>query len=208
MLVETYELRDDAAPEMQEDMTSPEALQLIEALGLEGQQTLLRPKAEGEGLVRSPYRPMTTEEARIYGALFPKTTELQRFASSAVPLRVLQVAAHAKQFLPHLYVWHGEDARYADPVLVGYAEPGWYTNQPRGVPHILARWGDALLSLDELRELACEKLRTTYKAKLDSHVAACRIFEASLAGQLLAWLGGSSVADPLAALSGDRVTLS
>lgn len=80
MLVETFELEEVAEqpPELE-----AEAVALIEKLGLDGQQT------------RIPYRKMTEEETFVYGILCPMRTPLKKYKEGPIPLRVLQVAAHA-----------------------------------------------------------------------------------------------------------------
>ncbi len=94
MQVETFEAIErelaEHAPEEQ-----AKALELIEELGLDGQQELLTERDDDDG-ERCPYRRMTAEEQRVYGAICEKTTEIEAYASGPIPLRVLQVAAHAR----------------------------------------------------------------------------------------------------------------
>lgn len=139
MNIETYEVceESDMTPEADE-----EALAIIEELGLEGQRALFQPRDDGE-LNRNPYRTLTDEEARIYGALLPDHQTLADFSASPIPVRVLQVAAHAKQFFKHLEVWHKHGT--PDPLLIGRVEHSY------GTPYILARWGDDLKSLASMR---------------------------------------------------------
>lgn len=173
MQVETYEVLSidvDANGNVINETVSEEALALIETLGLEGQQELVARQPVGYGHEeverRIPYRQTTAEEKAIFATLFPVKTSLHRYKGDAIPLRVLQVAAHAKELEFELYVLHpATNVRVNDPVLVGErsvkssAENG-FTGKEQ---YLLARWGDALESLDELRKkalpIAIEKLR-------------------------------------------------
>jgi len=55
----------------------------------------LRAQLELEQREEVPYREWTDDEAFVYGQLLKTHTKLKEF-KGAVPLRVLQVAAHAK----------------------------------------------------------------------------------------------------------------
>ena len=133
-----------------------EAVEIIEKLGLEGQQAMVSKKPGLRG-VRCPYRIMTDDEKSVYRQLCPKTTELKRFALEPIPIRVLQVAAHADSlgFFKHLEVWHREQAAVNDPVLVGVRQDDEHTW--RDTYWILARWGDAL---DEWPAMCAQAIRS------------------------------------------------
>lgn len=158
MLVETFEVTETYSDGSVE--CEAEALELIEKLGLEGQQKLVA--GDGESRVRSPYRKMTKEEAVIYQALCPQESALAEFSESAIPVRVLQVAAHAVDLFDHLIVWSAENADVKDPILVGFNGSKYSTTER----FILARWGAELLPLSELAKLAGEKIRATRIKKL------------------------------------------
>ena len=161
MSVETYEVPEvDCEGNVESD---EEALALIEKMGLAGQQNLNAKRENGE-IVRCPYRTMTREERFVYGQICPSKTKLTDYASGPVPLRVLQVAAHAQEMFDYLYVWHPSDPHQKDPLLVGYR--GKYDSSPEKT-FMLARWGDVLVPLSELRSIACDKFRKTCKAALD-----------------------------------------
>ena len=67
MQVETYEVA-ELIGEQLEDISSPEAIELIEQLGLDGQKELLSVREVGDGdsvVVRNPYQVMTEEEQRV-----------------------------------------------------------------------------------------------------------------------------------------------
>src|SRR5262245_46371000 len=102
MQVETFEII-SADPSQGDnallnELESPEALGIIERLGLTGQRSLMTER-EGTGTpVRNPYRQMTVIEDRVYSSLLPKKVELSEYDEGPIPLRVLQVAAHGKDF--------------------------------------------------------------------------------------------------------------
>ena len=151
MQVETFEVQKeiDANGETAPDIA---CIELIEKLGLTGQQGLCTTSNAGEESV-CPYRKMTLEEAAVYGALCPRRTDLKSYSDEPIPLRVLQVAAHATDYFKRLEVWHPTSADVKDPVLVGYA--GLYSNEI----FILARWGKVLDAFDVLKKEATKVYR-------------------------------------------------
>jgi hypothetical protein len=165
MQVETYEAK---TPEGQPELVNdPEAERLIAELGLEGQREMMVERTvDGHTFTeRNPFRLMTDEEQRIYGLICPMITKLTAYKSEPIPVEVLKVAARAKPLFRNLVIWHPTDARYEDPLLVGYTEaPVGSWEGPRGQPYLLARWGRVLLPLEELRVMAAEKLRADWRA--------------------------------------------
>jgi hypothetical protein len=137
MLIETYE-----EPEIKEESfeQTEEALALIDALELEGQKP-----SEEKAEKRMPYREMKAEELFVFQVLCPVSTSLKKYSRTSLPLRVLQVAAYAKELgvFEELFVWDAADASQPDHVLVGSLKgaPSWH-------PKIcaLARWGESLES--------------------------------------------------------------
>lgn len=102
---------------------------------------------------------MSKEERTIYGAVLTQHTELGNYEDDCIPLRVLQVAAHAKDcgLFERIEVWHGEPAMFRDdPLLVGLVPAGdGYSHRY----HMLARWGRELLNLEQLEAIAIKLLR-------------------------------------------------
>lgn len=146
MLVETYEVTElmaDGSLECEE-----EAKELIEQLGLSGQMKL----ANKETGTRSPYRKMTKDESFVYSRLLPVYTKISDYSDGPIPLRVLQVAAHAKDEFDELYVWHPSNADVKDPLLVGIKNVSTYEHHH----YILARWGDVLDAFDKIAVKAAE----------------------------------------------------
>lgn len=163
MQVETFECEETATetPEI-----SSEAVALIEKLGLEGQKQLLSP--QDDRTERVPYRQMTKDEIFVYSTLCPRKTTLKRFGDEPMPLRVLQVAAHAQSLgiFSDLFVWHRESSAVMDPVLVG----------TRRVNHedqtfILARWGEVLEEMPALMRQAMEAWRVKLRGQLSELIA-------------------------------------
>lgn len=161
MLVETYEV-DEVNAEHPE--CTDESKALMEQLGLQGQLKLVTPAEPDAAARRFPYRKMTRDEVTVYGLLCPSKTPLKDYADSQIPLRILQVAALAKEHFKHLLVLH-PDTMEKDPVLIGcnadhptYSPNEWF---------ILARWGDEL----DAWPLLVEKAARKYGARLRDDVA-------------------------------------
>jgi hypothetical protein len=153
MLVETYE----AGEGVGQAEVDEESRKLMEQLGLEGQLGL----ATGfPAAGTNPYSEMTLEQKVTFRALFPETTEIARYARGPIPLRVLQVAAHAAGLFEKLEVWHSRHD--ADPLLVGLVKGPESYSDPR--PYLLARWGDLLDPFGELVKKARAVIRERLKA--------------------------------------------
>lgn len=158
MKVETYEV-EQANSEATSLATDGAAWELVEMLGLTGQKRLIEPKTA----TRNPYRAMTKQEGLVYGALLTEKKKLEDYDVDAIPLRVLQVAAHAKEtgLFKELQIWYAEPyVLKDDPILVGQIETTPYNY----AFHMLARWGESLQTLEQLEAVAVNVLR---KLRLD-----------------------------------------
>ena len=157
MEIETYEILE--TPDAGGGVAEEERIQMVELadkLGLAGQKKLLLPSENGQTQV-FPYKLMTKEEEHVYETLFPVKTEVHDYNEQAIPLRVLQVAAHALTFVPHVVkhnvrVWHERGSK-DDPLLVAHNE------SYGGKLWLLARWGSALDTFERLKKKATEILR-------------------------------------------------
>lgn len=151
MLVETYEIEEINASEASVMAADSAAMELVEKLGLKGQLKLSSPETG----TRFPYPRMSAVQKAVFETLFPTKTGLTNYDQGIIPLRVLQVAAHCKDMpqTAHLQVWHAESIK-EDPILVGSPTP--YSSEE----YLLARWGDALPSFDEMKEKAALKFET------------------------------------------------
>lgn len=196
MQVETYEVIsvDEQNGSVVNETVSEEAMALIESMNLEGQRGLLQEKTVGGETVtvRNPYRIMTMEERRVYEAVLPMKTPLRKYADGPIPLRVLQVAAHATDLFNEVTVWHPEPGK-TDPLLVGTLKVntrGWDEDQT----HILARWGEILVPFAELREEAKKRIAAGVRARIAEARAKLATFEATYEASLDAHLNGGRVA--------------
>jgi len=159
MEIETFEI-EDASSEASQMANDATALELIEQLGLEGQKKL----SDKDTLTRVAYQEMTAEEFFVYKALFTQVSDAKNYSAGIIPVRVLQVLAHAmqSQMFLKLEIWYPATARVDDPVLAGFIGPNSYTGQW----YKLARWGKALLPFDKLMTEALEVRRIYRKDKL------------------------------------------
>ena len=160
MKIETYEI-EPASTEIETLANDGEAKMLCEELGLTGQLSLV----DNKEATFFPYRHMTNIEMRVFKVHCPMQTNLTSYKSDVIPVRVLQVAAHALKLgkLHHIEVWHPKDAKL-DPVLVGY------TTQYGGDLYLLARWGEAWKDFTVLLSEAKKHYMSVRKAKLDKAV--------------------------------------
>jgi hypothetical protein len=172
IMVETFE-QTETQSDLQVEKTD-EAITIIEQLGLKGQQTLLSPN---EVVERVPYREMTSRERNVYQTLYSTVTQIEEYKAGFIPLRVLQIAAHAKSLNVYgtIEVW-SEEGQPTDPVLVGrFGNDRW--SAPR---HILARWGTALEPFEKLYKMAIVKKMESLKAESQRKMAECQQVLASL----------------------------
>jgi len=172
MKVETYEIEEINNSEASTMAADSEAIALIEKLGLTGQQALVNP----DTATRFAYPHMTKLQETVFRACFPARCSLADFRHEIIPLRVLQVAAFCKDFpqTSCLEVWHTAIPKQ-DPILVGKAGP--YDSDY----YLLARWGDALPTFEELVIKSRGILEATYKSKLAKVRAKVSALEAELA---------------------------
>ncbi len=171
MEVETFECQETAAEPIE---ASEEAIEIIRSMNLEGQAELITaPKAGRES--RMPYRIITAEEDFVYRTLCPKQTALAKYKDGPVPLRVLQIAAHAHEIgLGHLFVWHRASPAVKDPVLVSRKnEYDWDTDNRE--TRILARWGDELETFAILFKRAVEAAKQKLIADAESLLSEVKV---------------------------------
>lgn len=197
MQVETYEVISDDPSQgdnaLVNELESPEAVALIESLGLTGQRSLLVESKETGAVVRSPYRQMTQAEFNIYRTVLPRTVELTEYDDGPIPLRVLQVAAHARELFPRIEVWYEAGSR-DDPLLLGCdSDCDWRVR----VRHMLARWGDVLLPLEDLTAKAAMKLRSRWTSEIADAIEVRQAFIRSIDSKLKLYLQGESVVVPM-----------
>ena len=155
MQIETFKI-EEVTGELGEMAADGTAAELINALGLEGQKKLIDTKTS----TRVAFRRMTEVEKDVYELLFPEKSDVFRFDTEIIPIRVMEILKTAKeldQFVT-FEVWHSRTKK-EDPVLVGIMgekQPqSWNANYINVTARFLiARWGDALLPFEKLREQA------------------------------------------------------
>jgi hypothetical protein len=175
-VVETFEDSEVAAECIE---ASEEAVQLLESLGAVAQLALVTKAKDSPRQSRMPYREMTAEERFVYGVLCPTKSNIEDYNASPIPLRVLQVAAHAKQtgMFKRLVIWDRESVTVKDPVLVGCTEGefAW-----RGKDFILARWGEELEAFAVLAKRATTIWRERAIESIDSITASVAAHRAAI----------------------------
>lgn len=164
MQVESFECVETASEPIE---ATEEALALIESLGLEGQKEFC---SERNGhATRSPYRKITQEEFFVYRTLCPQRTKLHEYSDGPIPLRVMQIAAHATQLKigPYLHVWHRAILAVKDPVLVATDSEyiSEWSDRFSDKIWILARWGEELETFHTLIERAAASVHERLKAE-------------------------------------------
>lgn len=204
MKVETYEAIsiDEQQGDVINELVSEEALALVESLGLEGQKTLAHEhQAGGETVTtRNPYRRMTKEEQAVFSSIMPTRTKIEKYRDSAIPLRVLQVASHAIDLFDDIEVWHPEAGK-DDPVLVGLSKSGqWGATEL----FLLARWGEELCSLDELRAKAVPMLLARARRNIADAKGALQRFESGIEEKVADFLQGGAPATEFVSLTFTR----
>lgn len=165
MQVESFECVETASEPIE---ACEEAVGIMEELGLDGQLETVSETKEGNKQ-RCPYREITKEEQFVYQMICPEQTAIEKYKATPIPLRVLQIAAHAKKVIPdcHLVVWDKTKHEVKDPVLV--AEIGErYSIKAR---YILARWGEVLETFSTLMKQALEVKRANMIAECKRGIA-------------------------------------
>lgn len=135
-----------------------EAIELSERLGLTGQRSLV---STGEVKTLCPYRVMTKEERVVYEMLCPEKQKVENYDKGPIPLRVLQVLAHAKELgiFTGFKVWHATIGD--DPILVAYKE-----EHSSATWFLLARWGEVLEDFAVLGQRALAQWKPQVEARL------------------------------------------
>lgn len=162
MEIETYEITEANETGKVDDYE--QVKELTEKLQLEGQSVFF----QGEKKVLFPYRKITKQESLVYSTVLSDKTRVEKFQESVIPLRVLQVIAHARElnYYDYLEVWHCPNADLKDPLLVGVKGTEY-----SGERHILARWGEVLESFETLSKMALIHLKKEARASYDKELA-------------------------------------
>jgi len=160
MQTETYLI--DECLELIED---PEKLddwhRLVKEMDLEGQKSV----ASGE-CSPVPFERMNEADDIIFSKVFPRKVDLHTFNDCAIPLTVLSVVAlcEKEKYFETIEVW--TNPTDDDPVVVGRRKmKGKYGEVT--AKYLLARFGNALLPFEAIKEKAREILVKERKARLN-----------------------------------------
>lgn len=161
MQVETYDMLEKVDLEM--NQVDDESKQLIEALNLEGQKSLVNKET---GNIR-PYNLLTKEQQYVCKHLFPEATDLNKYDIGPIPYRVLKEAVVAKEHFTNLYILHEAPMIIRDPVLVGVNCSIYkLSNYDLERMSLIARWGEALEPWDDMLKRAKSKAIEAAKIEL------------------------------------------
>lgn len=153
-----------------------EALALLEKLGAASQSHFY--KQDGQVF---PYRKMSPYEHAIYKIVLPVREPIAKFRACPIPLRVLQIGAHASELMDgELVIWHQGEGK-DDPLLTLREGPEY-----SGSYYLLARWAEVLEEFSVLVQQAIaintEKVRAellSKKAELQSWIDNCNAMVAA-----------------------------
>lgn len=195
MLVETYKVLEREQVDMlQTAVEDGEHQLLIEELGLTGQTKLL---GQDNDFKVHPFRVITAEETFVFKTLFSESTKIEAYKDGLIPREVLEIAKEVKSLnhpdMAELYVWHPKPG-VLDPVLVA-RQNAW-----RDPVYLLARWGEALIPFEELRELAIKRNTEKVVAELRNTSAKIKTILADPEALVLKCLAEGKIPNPSFAL--------
>jgi hypothetical protein len=129
-----------------------ECLKDIESnLGITMEQSKISKVLEG-GII--PFHRMSSDECRYWGAVCPNKHSLDNYRGQ-IPIRVLEalrLATEKKMF--EKYSIYSEVSDIIDPVLVGFIDETGESRPYTKTPYLIARWGESLFSISELKDRA------------------------------------------------------
>lgn len=168
MKVETFEVTEITESGGVDECEVQEFAALSEQLGLEGQQKFVAGK-ETEAPAVVPYRRMTAAEEFVYGEVCPQHITAKHYSDRPMPVRILQVLAHATalDFFERVEVWSARTAALKDSVLVGVHKPESY----RSENYILARWGEELDDFATLSRKAVEAAKARLRGLIERTIS-------------------------------------
>ena len=165
--------------------------ELSEQLGLEKQLDFVKGKESP-----LPYPYLNESMIRIYSTLCPRKVDFKKYDKTPIPLEVLeQIALCVKEkYFNQIEIWY--DDKTPDPVVVGIickyytynkegkrtedfntkveAEinkgNGWSVYETDINRYIVARWGDVLRPLRELKDLAKERIIDKFASELKKEI--------------------------------------
>jgi len=103
-----------------------------------------------------PFHRLTEQERRMWGAVCPHRSPVERYRGH-IPLRVLKALEFAtSQKMFEEYEIYSEYSDNTDPILVGKIDESGEGRSYNRTPYLIARWGESLFSVAELRDKAIE----------------------------------------------------
>lgn len=184
MEVEIYdqtEMGIDITGEVRQE-SDPEALALIEQLGLEGQQKInTSASSAGEedpaDAFRNHYQLCTAEQQMVIMEFFQKHKSVQEYDNGPIPLRVLKEVAFIKEHFGTVEVFYAPPAEIVDPIIIAHPEPEvfrWGASANRlASSFMICRWGDALAPWSDLYRDAVASRMLKMENKLKGIIGKC-----------------------------------
>lgn len=125
----------------------------VAELGMTGQADFIQNDSNP-----SIYQLVNTSTMRIFNVLCPATIEYSKYNATTIPLEVLKEIAlcEKNKYFYKMYIkW---DDVEKDPILLGKVSDKW--DSPI---HLIARWGDEILPMSELKIKAINRYIQTLK---------------------------------------------
>lgn len=115
-----------------------------------------------------PFEAMNTVTKRVYETLCPSKVKYQDYGKTTIPLEVLgliQLCENEKYF-KEIQIWY--DDKSPDPLAVGIKQVDSYEWNNQN--YLIARWGDVLKSLEELKVQAIQRFKRTQQISMKKKV--------------------------------------
>jgi hypothetical protein len=126
--------------------------------------------------------------------LFRTTQAIAKYQGSVIPLAILSVVAlsEKEQYFKRIEIWHDEEV--PDPVVIGYREDP--TASWRDLAYVLGRFGEELLTFEELKIKAKERWKAFRSQALNETKHSAEAFLKSLDVDAEAYVNGKSINCP------------
>lgn len=162
-------------PENTSLLIDEQDLKQYNALALE--LGLCTQEKKDESKIPNIYIPMNMSMTKQFHALCPRTSSIESYTRSTIPLEVLQVYKLAKdnQMFENFEIWWDDVA--PDPLLIGWnfeneeAKEKNYTWRKQRT--LIARWGDCALEISELMERGFNKIRLELLDRTSEAIEKC-----------------------------------
>lgn len=163
VLVEIYQT--EAAEFDTDDAEAKECQELAEKLGLSGQKNIFK----SDGVI--PFPKLSKAEKNIWNAFCPSVCDVSDYEDTVIPARVMKIIEYCtdKQYFGTIEIW-SESETNPDPIVVGII--GGSSKYNGNVScYLIARWGEALASWQEVVKIAREKWIRSSTNELTSAIA-------------------------------------